>query len=130
MPSAVARLNLPLVQNTTSTDMISAVKSDNKRLPALGIPSNPPNQSLPSAPLSTTMFINFVRVAGAKMFTRNDVFLTLYTAILHLAKLPAEYDMRSFNSKLPTADLRVEMSETGIGCSVNPHLALSEFCPE
>lgn len=131
MPSSVERLKLPLVQNTTSTDLVSTISSNNKRLSTLSILLNPPNESIPNAPpLPNTLSISFVRVAGAKQSTRNNVFLTFYTAILHLAKLPAEKNMRSFNSKLPTADLRVQMSDFGFGCSVNPHLALSPSCPK
>lgn len=130
VPSLVERLNLPLVRNTTSTDIVSAVNSDNRRLSTLSISSKPPNQSLPNAPLSTTLSITFARIAGAKKSSRNDVFLTFYTAILHLAESPAKNDMKSFNSKLPSANLRVNMLETGFGCSVNPNLALSVYFPE
>ena len=129
MSSSVERLKILPIQNTTRADIVSVISSNNKRLFTTSVLLRPLNHSSPNASLSTTLSISFVRVAGAKKCTRNDVFLTFYTAILHLAKLPAENNMRSFNSKLPSADLRVEMSETGFGCSVNSRLVLSVYFP-
>lgn len=115
------RLKTPSVQNTTgrgTTNTASAVDSINISYPALSIPSISPTPFV-NAPLSTRMTINVKRVIGAVTLKRHDVFLTFYTAILHLAQVPAADAMRSFNSKSPTADLRVHMFETGLGCLVS-----------
>ena len=117
------RLKTPSVQNTTgrgTTNTTSAVDSINIWYPALSIPSTSPTPFL-NAPLSTRMSINVERVIGAVTLKRHDVFLTFYTAILHLAQVPAADAMRSFNSKSPTADLRVHMFETGLGCLVGTY---------
>ncbi|KAL9071984.1 MAG: hypothetical protein Q9161_003916 [Pseudevernia consocians] len=119
----VKRLNTPAVQRVTGNDTVEAVKTGNT---AFGIPTVSPVSSLPSALLSLRVTVDFYRVVGAKKLSRNDVFLTFFTAMLHLAKFPVENDMQFFNSKIPTIDLRVQMYETGLGCLVIP---LASFVP-
>lgn len=127
----VERLDTSPVQNITGSDtadnvsVINLAKTWNATLSITSTSLLPPN-----AILSPRLTIDFDRVAGAAQLRRNDVFLTFYTAMLHVAMFPAENDMQPFNSKSPTANLRVHMFETGIGCLVSllialvPHLML------
>lgn len=118
------RLNTT-VQNITGSntvETISAVNAAKMRNAAFSIPSQSPILVPPNALLSPRLTIDFDRVAGATKLSRNDVFLTFYHAMLHVAKFPVENDMRPFYSKSPFADLRVHMYETGIGCLVTTPL--------
>lgn len=117
------RLNPPPAQNTTgsdTTDNISIINSVKTHNNEFSIPSTSPTLLPPKTLLAPRLTIDFIRLAGATQITRNNVFITFFTAILHLAQFPTENDMRPFNSKSPTVDLRVHMDETGVGCLVMP----------
>ena len=119
----VERLNLPPAQNTTgsdSTDNISIINSVKTYNNEFSIPSTAPTLIRPKILLAPRLTIDFIRPPGALSLTRNDVFIAFFTTMLHLAQFPAENDMRPFNSKSLTDDLRVEMVETGVGCLVMP----------
>lgn len=120
---SVKRRSTAIVQNTTGSKtadnvlVINSVKTWNT------VSSNSSTSLtpfLPNALLAPRLTITFDRVGGATKLTRNDVFLTFYAALLHLARFPVENDMRLFNSKVPTIDLRVSMFESGLGCLVLP----------
>ena len=125
----VKRLNIPPVQTITGNDtaddvsIVNSVKTGNT---AFGIPTLSPVPSISNALLPPRLTVDFYTVFGAKKLSRNDVFLTFYTAMLHLAQFPVEDGMRFFNSKIPTIDLRVQMYESGLGCLVLP---LTSFVP-
>ncbi|CAD6569858.1 MAG: hypothetical protein ASARMPRED_003291 [Alectoria sarmentosa] len=115
------RLNSPAAQNTTgsdTTDNISIINSVKTYSNDFSIPFTPFILLPPKTLLAPRLTIDFIRLGGGTKLTRNNVFITFFTAMLHLAQYPAENDMKPFNSKSLTVDLRVHMIETGIGCLV------------
>ena len=121
--SLVGRLSISKVQNTTGSRIVDKglVVNSVKTWNTLSSNSSTfPTPFLPNALLRPRMTITFDRVGGATKLTRNNVFITFYAAMLHLAKFHAENDMRLFNSKVPTTGLRVHMFESGVGCLVIP----------
>ena len=118
----IERLNTLSVQNISdrdTTDTISPFSSAKTGNTAFSVLSTSPTIVAPNAPLFPRFTIEFDRVPGAIKLARNDVFLTFYTAILHVAKFPAESEMQGFDTKAPTVTLQVRMYESGIGCMVN-----------
>lgn len=63
--------------------------------------------------------VSFESIAGAGNVDRNDVFLTFYAALLHVAQFPAESQMQSFQSDSPSGKLHLHMQDIGIGCQVS-----------
>lgn len=129
IPSPLESLKAPLVSKSSNSiptnDVSSLIPINNKMIPALSIPSQPPAHPRPHATLSSRLTISFVRVPGAKSLRRNDVFLTFYTAILHLAELPVHDKLITFDSKVSTGGSNVNMYNAGIGCLVTFHSHLS-----
>lgn len=127
------RLDTSPVQNITGRDtadnafVINLAKTWNA---TLSITSTSPTLLPPNALLSPRLTVDFDRVAGAAKLRRNDVFLTFYTAMLHVAMFPAENDMQPFNSRSPTANLRVHMFETGIGCLNGQVITALAYVPQ
>ena len=120
---SMERLNAPTLEDGTRTaatksnasadslvDTWNAVCSNPSALPT----GHSSNASL----LSTTLTVDFQSVAGATPLKRNQVFLSFYAAMLHVAKFPAGDQLQHFNSKAPDVALRVHMFHVGIGCSV------------
>ena len=70
--------------------------------------------------------IRFVSIPGAGAISRNEVFLTFYTALLHVAQFPVESYLQSFHIASPSGQLHLHMQEVGIGCPVSPHVDV--FC--
>lgn len=66
-----------------------------------------------------TFAISFESIAGASHLDRNEVFLTFYIALLHVAQFPAETQMQPFQSDSPSGKLHLYMQEIGIGCQVS-----------
>ena len=124
IPNSMEGLKTPPVANLTrsgSTDTISSITSIDQSLSAVNSSSRAPIQPLPSPALATRVFVSFIRVPGAKKLQRNEVFLTFYTAILHLAEFPVQDDMKNFDSKLSAGELTVNMLSAGVGCLVIPY---------
>ena len=117
----VERLNTPPVGNVTgiaaieNTSMVDSVKALDK---TSGSPSTSPGRLPPKAPLTPELAINFDRIVGSTQLDRNDVFLTFYAAILHVAKFSVGRRMQHFDIGSPATDLDVHMYEIGTGCSV------------
>ena len=57
-------------------------------------------------------------VAGARRLDRNKLFLTFYSAFLHVAEFPVRSQMRAFESESPKGDLHLHMQELELGCQV------------
>ena len=120
---SVERRSTKIVQNTTGDQVADSLLVFNSVKAGSTVSSKSSTSLitlLPNALLTPRLTVTFHRVAGAKKLNRNDVFLTFYAALLHLARFPVENDMQLFNSKLPTIDLRVNMFESGLGCLVLP----------
>lgn len=109
----------PPMDNITGGDTAEkALKMISVKAPYItsASPSASPTQFLPNATLSSELSVDFDRVAGAKRLGRNDVFLTFYASLLHVAKYPASDNLRYFNIKI--IDLRVHMHDLEDGCLV------------
>ena len=104
--SAPARGNMSLANSVKMLDLASSIMSSSTS----PIP--------PNAPLASSFAIEFDWVAGAVRIRRNDVFLSFYAAMLHVAKFPVRERLQYFNTQCPTVDLRVHMYEAGNGCLV------------
>ena len=131
-------LSLDEISNKTSqgsTNTLNALRIDNdtnintagkaitmisvkaQNMPS-GNPSASPTQRPLKAPLSSRLAIDIERAAGARRLDRNDVFLTFYAALLHVAKYPASERLRYFETKVPNLDMRVDMYEMENRCLV------------
>ena len=74
--------------------------------------------------------VDFSNIPGCISVNRNELFLTFYTAFLHVAGFPAGSQWRIFESVSPNKVLTLIMQEAGIGCSVSqPQLCL-KFTPK
>ena len=104
--NAPARGNMSLPNSVKTLSLASSIMSSSTS----PIP--------PVAPLASRFAIEFEWVAGAARIKRNDVFLSFYTAMLHVAKFPVRERLQYFNSQCPTVDLRVHMYDSGNGCLV------------
>ena len=115
-------LNLPLAGNVTRTAATiknaSAVSSSKVGRTVSDNQSTSPTQIPPDAPLTSRFAIDFDRVPHASKLPRNDVFLAFYAAMLDIAKYPAGNQLGYFNNNSPTAHMRVNMYEAGVGCLV------------
>ena len=69
--------------------------------------------------LSAEFEVHFINVEGAGHVDRNDVFMTFYNAIMHIAQFPIEMQMQSFDSDSPSGKLHLHMQEVGINCQVS-----------
>ena len=69
--------------------------------------------------LPSSFAVSFESIAGAGPVDRNDVFLTFYAALLHVAQFPAQVRMQEFDSVSPNGRLHLYMQDNGIGCSVS-----------
>ena len=63
--------------------------------------------------------INFVPISGGGALNRNEVFLTFYTAILHVAQFPAESYMQSFTVASPSRKLFLHIQNMGADTPVS-----------
>lgn len=119
--AVVERLTALPVQNMSDVDTVGKNPAFSSKMEntALSIPFTSPTIVAPNALLLPRLSIDFDRVIGSVHLGRNDVFFTFYTALLHVAKFPAENQMQAFNSKPPMMTLQVHMYESGIGCLVN-----------
>lgn len=69
---------------------------------------------------SPTVFdVSFVAISGAGTLSRNEVFLTFYTAILHVAQFPAESYMQSFAVSSPSKKLYLYIQSMGVETQVS-----------
>ena len=78
--------------------------------------SSPPTNTSVNA---RDFFIDFEDVAGAQRLRRNDVFVTFYTAILHLAQLLPGSHLSMFETRSPFSGVYVRMYGTGSECLVS-----------
>lgn len=69
--------------------------------------------------LPSSFRVSFESIAGAGQVDRNDVFLTFYAALLHVAQFPAGTQMQTFHSVSPNGKLHLHMQGIGIGCPVS-----------
>lgn len=69
--------------------------------------------------LPPSFAVSFQSIADAGRLDRNEVFLTFYTALLHVAQFPPETQMQSFQSVSPSGKLNLLMEKVGIGCQVS-----------
>lgn len=83
------------------------------------IGSDPAALVPPAYNASSDFTINFSDIKGAKSVNRNDVFLTFYTAVLHVAQYPVTSRMRSFDSFSADQKLVLHMQDFLLGCSVS-----------
>ena len=63
--------------------------------------------------------VTYDDLADAGRVNRNDVFLTFYNAIGHVAQFPAHDQMGSFNCASPSGRLHLTMQDVMIGCTVS-----------
>ena len=69
--------------------------------------------------------VNFYHIPGGISLNRNEIFLTFYTALLHVAEFPAGSQWNIFESVSPNNVLTLIMQDSGSGCSVSqPQLRL------
>lgn len=66
----------------------------------------------------TSVAVSFESIAGARRLHRNDVFLTFYTALLHVAQFSPGEPMQDFRSASPDGHLHLTMQAMGTGCQV------------
>ena len=72
----------------------------------------------------------FYNIPGGISLNRNEIFLTFYTALLHVAEFPAGSQWNIFESVSPNKVLTLIMQDSGSGCSVSqPQLCLT-FTPK
>ena len=117
----VERRKIPTLENGTRTATIGTPSADSLVDTWNPVCSNPlalRSEHSNNASLLSTIAIDFQSVAGALTLKRNDVFLSFYAAMLHVAKFPAGDQMDYFNSQAPDVELRVHMFHLGSGCSV------------
>lgn len=69
--------------------------------------------------LPPSFAVSFVSIAGAGRLNRNEVFLTFYTALLHVAQFSPESQMQPFQSVSPSGNVQLHMQKVGIGCPVS-----------
>ena len=70
--------------------------------------------------------VDFYNIPGGVRLNRNEIFLTFYTALLHVAEFPAGSQWNVFESVSPNEVLTLIMQDLGSGCSVSlPHLCLT-----
>ena len=106
--------DIPPVRNMNDSDSINSKTSFNG-------PSSASIQLPPYAPLSSTLSIRFTPLDRSTKLKRNNVFLTFYAALLHVAQFSVTDDMSTFNADSSKADVRVFMwDDTGTGCKVMP----------
>ena len=63
--------------------------------------------------------VDFYNIPGGISLNRNEVFLTFYTALLHVAEFPAGSQWNIFESVSPNKILTLIMQDSGSGCSVS-----------
>ena len=63
--------------------------------------------------------IHFYNIPGGISLNRNEIFLTFYTALLHVAEFPAGSQWDIFESVSPNKVLTLIMQDSGRGCSVS-----------
>ena len=63
--------------------------------------------------------VTYDSLADAGRVDRNDVFLTFYNAIGHVAQFPAHDQMGSFNCYSPNARLHLTIQDVMMGCTVS-----------
>ena len=74
--------------------------------------------------------IEFSNIPGVLSVDRNQLFLTFYIALLHVAEFPTGGRWKIFESVSPNKALTLIMQDTGSGCSVSqPKLCLT-FTPK
>ena len=108
---------VPVIGNVTDEDSVSATGS-----------------SINGTSLSIRpgFHVTYDSLADAGKVNRNDVFLTFYNAIGHVAQFPAQDQMGSFNCFSPNAGLHLTMQDVMIGCTVSrakDRLALERSAP-
>ena len=110
------RVKAPPVYDVSNSDDAGVIQDTilNRTLDTSSTLSTPQAPSLPNAQLT----IDFATVVGSAKLRRNDVFISFCTAMLHIAKFPAEDRLQYFESRAPSVDLSVHMYEVGTGCSV------------
>ena len=70
--------------------------------------------------------VDFYNIPGGISLNRNEIFLTFYTALLHVAEFPAGSQWNIFESVSPNKVLTLIMQDSGSGCSVSqPQLCLT-----
>ena len=70
--------------------------------------------------------VKFYNIMGAISLNRNEIFLTFYTALLHVAEFPAGSQWNIFESVSPNKKLTLIMQDSGRGCSVSqPQLCVT-----
>ena len=70
--------------------------------------------------------VNFYNIPSGISLNRNEIFLTFYTALLHVAEFPAGSQWNIFESVSPNKILTLIMQDSGSGCSVSqPQLCLT-----
>ena len=62
--------------------------------------------------------IELSRLAGGRKLDRNEVFLTFYTAILHVAQHQLSEEMDDFESQIPMGSVWLDMYEGAAHCQV------------
>ena len=70
--------------------------------------------------------VAFYKIPGGISLNRNEIFLTFYTALLHVAEFPTGSQWNIFESVSPNKVLTLIMQDSGSGCSVSqPQLCLT-----
>ena len=74
-----------------------------------------------SATISTTPIfdVTFRTIPGARALDRNEVFLTFYAAVLHVAQYPADSYMQTFVVSSPSGKLDLHVQKVRMGCQVS-----------
>lgn len=109
-------------EGTTDTTPVDSNVTDSDLAPLTFSQSN----------ASTTMAfaVSFESIAGASRVDRNDVFLTFYGALLHVAQFPPEMPMQDFHTGSPRGKLHLDMQEIGIGCQYGEVITALLYVPK
>ena len=123
--NVVGRIKVALRQ-TSSADLAQTNSRDTDPVPVVGNVTDEDSVSLTSSSINGTdlsippgFYITFDSIVGAGLANRNDVFLTFYNALGHVAQFPAQDSMVSFQSESPNGKLHLHMQDVVTGCTVS-----------
>ena len=102
--------------NSTDTNPVPAVGNVTDEDSVLSTGSSINGTSLSIRP---GFHVTYDSLADAGQVNRNDVFLTFYKAIGHVAQFPAHDQMGSFNCHSPNGRLQLILQDVMIGCTVS-----------
>lgn len=87
----------------------------------------PLNTSRVNTSIPSSYAVSFESIAGGGRLDRNEVFLTFYTALLHVAQVPAESQVQSFQSASPSGKTHLYMEALGTEYEVSKAIVEARF---